>query len=293
MAKTYDVQGKTVFITGAARGIGAATAERLHGRGANVVLVGLEPDRLETLAAKLGDRAAWHEADATDIDALEDAVAVGVERFGGIDVAVANAGVHWTGAFTATPLEQLERELEINLNGVVRTAKAVLPQITQRRGYLLNIASLAAAVHGPTLSTYNASKAGVEALSNSLRIELAPSGAKVGCAYFGIIETDMVRDAFAHPAVSAALEVMPRFAARPAPLSAAVDAIEGGVLRRRKRVWAPRYVGLALATRGLFQPIAELRATRARQLTAMVDLAEPEEDLDLTGARRAEEKSPA
>jgi NAD(P)-dependent dehydrogenase (short-subunit alcohol dehydrogenase family) len=291
VAKRYDVHGKTVLITGAARGIGAATAERLHGRGANVILAGLEPDRLAELAAKLGDRAVWHEADATNLEALEDAVAVGVERFGGIDVAIANAGVHWTGAFTSTPLEQLERELEINLNGVIRTAKAVLPQITQRRGYLLNIASLAAAVHAPTLSTYNASKAGVEALTNSLRVELAPTGTRVGCAYFGIIETDMVRDAFAHPAVTSALEALPGFAARPAPLSAAVDAIEAGVLRRRSRVWAPRYVGAALAARGLFQPLTELRAMRARQIARSVELAEPEAGLDLSGARNAAEKS--
>ena len=71
----YDVRGRTVFITGAARGIGAATAERLHAKGANISLVGLEPERLEQLAARLGsERASWFEVDVTDLDALRRAV---------------------------------------------------------------------------------------------------------------------------------------------------------------------------------------------------------------------------
>ena len=92
------MRGRTVFITGAARGIGAATAERLHARGANVVLVGLEPERLAALAERLGEaRSLWVEADVTDFAALQGAVAAGVERFGGIDVAIANAGLALSG----------------------------------------------------------------------------------------------------------------------------------------------------------------------------------------------------
>src|SRR5438270_8119056 len=97
----FDVNGRTAFITGAARGIGAATAERLHARGANVALVGLEPERLEQNARRLGERAAAFEADVTDLDALERAVGATVARFGGIDVAIANAGIAFTGAALA------------------------------------------------------------------------------------------------------------------------------------------------------------------------------------------------
>ncbi|HXP38409.1 MAG TPA: SDR family NAD(P)-dependent oxidoreductase, partial [Solirubrobacteraceae bacterium] len=82
----FDVSGRTVFITGAARGIGKATAERLHGKGANVALVGLERERLEQNAAQLGDRAIAIEVDVTDFDALQRAVKTTVERFGAIDV---------------------------------------------------------------------------------------------------------------------------------------------------------------------------------------------------------------
>src|SRR5450756_420872 len=100
----FDVNGRTVFITGAARGIGAETARRLHAKGANVALVGLEPERLEQLAAQLGDRALAFEADVTDYEALQRAVSATVERFGGIDVGIANAGIVYTGPLATAPI---------------------------------------------------------------------------------------------------------------------------------------------------------------------------------------------
>ncbi|HEV2774329.1 MAG TPA: SDR family NAD(P)-dependent oxidoreductase, partial [Solirubrobacteraceae bacterium] len=94
----FAVAGRTVFITGAARGIGAETARRLHAAGANVALVGLEPDRLALLAERLGTRrAAWFEADVTDYDAVRTAVEGTIARFGRIDVAIANAGIQFMG----------------------------------------------------------------------------------------------------------------------------------------------------------------------------------------------------
>ncbi len=191
MAKSWSITGRTAFITGAARGIGAESARRLHARGANVALVGLEPDLLEELSAELGDRAAPFEADVTDAGALERAVKGARDRFGGVDVAIANAGIQMTGSLASAPAERIERVLEVNLMGVWRTDRAVLPQIRERQGYLLNIASLAAVMHGPLMGPYSASKAAVEALSNVLRVETAPTGARVGCAYFGFIETDL------------------------------------------------------------------------------------------------------
>jgi NAD(P)-dependent dehydrogenase (short-subunit alcohol dehydrogenase family) len=268
-----QMQGKTVFITGAARGIGAATAERLHAAGANVALVGLEPELLRENAARMGERVLWHEADTTDVTALEEAVARTVEQFGAVDVAIANAGVHWTGAFGTSPLARIEREIEIDLLGVVRTAHAVLPQILASKGYLLNIASLAAASHAPLMTAYAASKAGVEAFSDSLRIELAGTGARVGCAYFGVIETDMVRAAYALPAIQRAQKEMPGFVRNSVPVSKAVDAIENGVRKRKARVWAPRYVGPALAFRGILQPLLEARAMRSKAVRESIEIS--------------------
>ena len=253
----YDVNGRTVFITGAARGIGAETARRLHAKGANVALVGLEPERLEVLAEQLGERAAAFEADVTDFGALERAVEETVGRFGGIDVGIANAGIAYTGPLATAPMEQVERTLAVNFLGVWRTDRALIGQITERKGYLLNIASLAAIARAPLMGPYAAAKAGVEALSDSLRIETAPSGARVGCAYFGFIDTDLVRASFAQPSAQRLNTRSPGFLRNPAPLPKAIDAIERGIERRAARLWAPRWVGPVIALRSAVLPLVE------------------------------------
>jgi NAD(P)-dependent dehydrogenase (short-subunit alcohol dehydrogenase family) len=255
-----DLRGRTAFITGAARGIGAATAERLHARGANVALVGLEPERLAENTARLGERAIALEADVTDLDALQSCVAQTVERFGGIDIAVANAGVSFTGTLATAPVEQVERTLAVNLLGVWRTDRAVVGEIIRSRGYLLNISSLSAINHAPMMGPYTTAKAGVEALSDALRVELAAHGAAVGCAYFGFLDTDLVKAGFAQPSAQGLKDRLPGFMAKPAPLSIAIDAIERGVAKRSPRVWAPRWVGPMLLLRGLLQPLTERQA---------------------------------
>ncbi len=238
----YDVNGRTVFITGAARGIGKATAQRLHRKGANVALVGLEPELLEQNAAQLGERAIAIEADVTDLGALERAVEGTVARFGGIDVAIANAGIAFTGPLMAAPVARVERTLEVNLLGVWRTDRAVIEELTKRGGYLLNISSLTAILRPPMIAAYATAKAGVEALSDALRVESAPSGVAVGCAYFGFMDTDLVKAAYAEPSAEAMNARTPSFIRNPAPLSKAIDAIERGVERRRRAS-----VGAALA----------------------------------------------
>jgi NAD(P)-dependent dehydrogenase (short-subunit alcohol dehydrogenase family) len=261
-ASPYDVNGRTVFITGAARGIGKAAAERLYARGANVALVGLEPERLEENAARLGDRALSLHTDVTDLAALEGAVDATVERFGAIDVAIANAGIAFTGPLATAPVEQVERTLAVNLLGVWRTDRAVIDQIVKRRGYLLNISSLSAVAHSPLMGPYTTAKAGVDALSDALRMEVLSSGAAVGCAYFGFLDTDLVRAAFAEPSAQTMTDRLPGFMGNPAPLSKAIDAIERGIERRAARVWAPRWVAAMYALRGLLQPLSE-RSTAA------------------------------
>ena len=270
-----DLSGRTVFITGAARGIGKAAAERLYAKGASVALVGLEPERLRANATALGERALAIETDVTDFEALQRAVAVTVERFGGIDVAIANAGVAFTGGLATAPMEQVERTLAVNLLGVWRTDRAVIGEILKRRGYLLNISSLSAILHGPMMAPYTTAKAGVEALSDALRIETAPSGAAVGCAYFGFFDTDLVKAAFAQPSAQSMTGRMPGFIRNPAPVSKAIDAIERGIERRSARVWAPRWIGPMLALRGLLQPLSERQALKhSAQLGRAMRLAE-------------------
>lgn len=264
--------GRTVLITGAGRGIGAGAAERLWARGANVVLVDLDTGPVAALAGRLGERALAVAADVRDGDAMARAVRDAVDRFGGLDVVIANAGVAQVGALAAAPPEAIERTIDVNLLGVWRTDRAALAELIRSRGYLLNVASLAAATHTAANGAYAASKAGVEAMTDALRVELAGAGVAVGCAYFGYIDTELERESVEHPAIRSLQAMMPGWARRAAPVSVAVDAIEGAVRRRRARVWAPRYVGPLLLARGLLQPLAERRAMRDRVLLA--DLAD-------------------
>jgi NAD(P)-dependent dehydrogenase (short-subunit alcohol dehydrogenase family) len=127
----------------------------------------------------------------------------------------------------------------------------------ERGGYLLNIASLAAVAHAPLMGPYTTAKAGVEALTDALRLESAPRGAAVGCAYFGYLDTDLVRAGFAQPSAQVVNERLPGFMRNPAPLSKAIDAIERGIERRSARVWSPRWVGAMMLLRGIAQPLIE------------------------------------
>ena len=273
-----ELRGATVFITGAARGIGAAAAERLHARGANVALVGLEPERLSANAQRLGERAAFFEADVTDLDALRGAVEGTVARFGAIDVAIANAGVAFEGALATEPVEHVERTLAVNLMGVWRTDRAVVEQLISSRGYLLNISSLSAVAHLPLMGPYTAAKAGVEAMTDALRMELAHQGVSVGCAYFGFIDTDLVRASYARPSASLLNADTPAFLRDPAPLHRAIDVIERGVLARSSRLWYPRWVGPALALRGVLQPLIERRMLGEQEQLAEADSGQAAED---------------
>lgn len=109
-------------------------------------LVGLEPERMERLATDLGERTAVFEADGTYQKALDRAVCGTVRAFGGIDVAIANAGIAFVSAITDAPAEHIERTIEGNLLGVCRTDRAVLPHLVERQGYLLNLASAVDAI---------------------------------------------------------------------------------------------------------------------------------------------------
>jgi NAD(P)-dependent dehydrogenase (short-subunit alcohol dehydrogenase family) len=190
-----SLQGKVVFITGGARGIGAEVARRLRNKGAKLVMTDLNQAELTALAAELGeDRVLTAVADVRDLPAMQVVAARAVERFGGIDVVVANAGIASYGSLLQVDPEAFKRVLDVNVLGVFHTVRAALPALIERRGYVLIVSSLAAYAAAPGLTPYNASKAGVEILANALRLEVAHHGVSVGSAHMSWIDTALVRD---------------------------------------------------------------------------------------------------
>ncbi|MGZ4187167.1 MAG: SDR family NAD(P)-dependent oxidoreductase [Solirubrobacteraceae bacterium] len=253
--------GMRILITGAARGIGAATAKRLHERGAKVVLAGIEPNVLAQVAADCGDSLAVT-CDVRDRGQVEAAVAAAVNRLGGLDVVIANAGVAALTPVAGGDPAIFERTIDVNLTGVYYTLAAAAPHISHDKGYALAIASLAAAVQPPLMGAYSAAKAGVEALANTLRIELAPTGARVGVAYFGELDTDMVTRGLGTRSAAALRFFNKGPFSGVSPLEVGIEAIERGVASRSRTVVAPRSVAFALHTRMLGQRVVDRAARR-------------------------------
>jgi NAD(P)-dependent dehydrogenase (short-subunit alcohol dehydrogenase family) len=155
-----------------------------------------------------------------------------------------------------------ERTIDVNLLGVYYTLRAAAPHISHDRGYALAIASVAAAVQPPLMGAYGAAKAGVEALSNALRIELAPSGARVGVAYFGELDTDMVSRGFGTRSAAALRFFNKGPFTAVSPLEVGIEAIERGIASRSRTVVAPRSVAFTLHTRMLAQRVVDRAARR-------------------------------
>lgn len=192
-----------------------------------------------------------------------------VERLGALDVVVANAGI----APPARPVSAMdprvfERVIEVDLLGVWRTVRPALPHVIARRGHVVVVASIYAFLNGACAAPYAMSKAGVEALGRALGVELAPHGASAGIAYFGFIETDLVRDAFADPIASRLEQTFPRFIRKRLPPAVAGEIIAAGIERRARRMIAPRRFAAWSALRGLINPAFDRAAERDQGLAA-------------------------
>lgn len=266
-----DLDGRVVFVTGAARGLGAEIARQAYARGAYVALVGRHLSPLRQLAATLGERAAAFEADVTDAGALQRAADATVAAFGGIDVVVANAGIAPPSATVAeiSP-QEFERTVEVDLLGQWRTLRATVPAVIERRGHILFVGSIFAFFNGVLAAPYAVSKAGVEQLARALRVELAPRGVTTGIAYLGFIDTDLAADVFAQPRATLARQAIPGFVTRPMPVTDAARAVLDGIQRRAARVTAPVWVAPMLAARSLTTALMDDLLLHSRVVAAAV-----------------------
>ncbi|WP_329200150.1 MULTISPECIES: short-chain dehydrogenase/reductase [unclassified Streptomyces] len=274
MAK-YSLSNKTVLITGAAGGIGAAGARALHARGANLVLVGRNASSVADLARELGEeRVLSLGVDVTDRSALQNAVACTVERFGALDVVFANAGVapDLPATIATVDPELFERIIAVNLLGVWRTVRAALPQIIANRGHILVTSSIYAYVNGAVNAPYAASKAAIEQFTRALRVELAMHGATAGVLYPGWVESAMSRPAFGGDALTTRM----REVAFPRPLAVAISPeavarrVARGIERRAASITVPHRWHPVGILRGIVNPVSDRLLTRHTRLQPLL-----------------------
>ena len=251
MGRARSLDGQVVVVTGAARGIGALVAQRLAAQCARVALLGLEPAELGMVSAVCGPESRWWEVDVTDEAALADVAASVRDAYGRVDVVVANAGIAAGGPFLHSDARSFTRVIEVNLLGSVATARAFLPALLESKGYLLQVASLAAITPAPMMAAYCASKSGVEAFAHCVRGEVAHRGVDVGVAYLSWIDTDMVRGADENAALREMRAGLPYPVGRTYPAGPAADALVNGIARRAPHVYAQRWLPPMQLVRGL------------------------------------------
>lgn len=256
-----DLTGQVVAVTGAARGVGAELSRQLSARGARVALLGLEAEQLAAVGASCAGSQCW-EVDVTDEAALTKVAAQVVESLGRVDAVVANAGIGAGGPLLLADPTSYDRVLEVNLLGSIRTVRAFLPHVVASRGYVLQVASLAALAPAPLMSAYCASKSGVEAFAHSLSGEMAHHGVDVGVAYLSWTDTDMVRGADAVPGLGELRTELPWVLGRTYPLVPAVARLVDGIERRSRHVYAQRWLRVLPAVRGALPWIVDLGGRR-------------------------------
>jgi len=256
--------GCVVVITGAASGIGAATALELVAQGGIPVLVDCDAEPLAQMAQRCGPQTHYWVADVTQLQAMQEVVDKTISKLGRIDIVFANAGVAAFGPVAYIDPEAWKRCIEVNVLGVFNTIRAALPAIMQQRGYVLINASSSSFAHPPVMSAYAASKSAVEAMGNSLRIEMAAHGVGVGVVHAGWVRTPLVTEGALHPGFVRLRATMPGPMNSETSPEETARVIVQGMLQRKRRIWVPAWLKILFALRALLHmPFAERELLRA------------------------------
>ena len=188
----FDLTGKKALVTGASGGIGEAIARTLHAQGAVVGLHGTRIEKLEALAAELGERVKLLPADLTDRDAVKALGQKAEAELEGVDILVNNAGITRDGLFVRMSDADWDAVIEVNLTAVFRlTRELTHPMMRRRAGRIINITSVVGVTGNPGQANYCASKAGMIGFTKSLAQEIATRNVTVNCVAPGFIESAM------------------------------------------------------------------------------------------------------
>ena len=194
---TLQFTGKIVLVTGAARGIGRATAERFARKGASVALVDLDRTEAQAVAKGIcaeGHRAIVLAADVSDSGAVREAVAQCANTYQRIDVLVSNAGIHFARGIEEYTDEDIDRIVSVNLKGTLYVVRAALPHLRATRGSIVSVSSMTGLVGQDRGAVYVATKGALISLTKALALELAADGIRVNCVCPAGVDTPLMRE---------------------------------------------------------------------------------------------------
>jgi NAD(P)-dependent dehydrogenase (short-subunit alcohol dehydrogenase family) len=243
-------QGKVIAITGAARGIGRATAAELARRGARIAIGDLNENDAEEAARAVGNGAIGAPLDVTDRDSFDRFLAAAESGLGRLDVLVNNAGIMIVGPLATAKPQAAAKVMDVNVKGVLYGMQLAIPRL-QRGGQIVNLVSSSAWIAPPALATYSASKHAARGLTDAVRDEVRKQGIAVTGIYPGVVDTDL---AVGTKAARGSKMISPDEVAK-----AVADAIE----RPRAEVFVPRSLGPLLRTYQALPPRARALFGRA------------------------------
>ena len=197
MTETATFAGRTVLITGAAKGIGRATAERFAGEGAHLMLVDRDETDLLALAKRLcasGTRTHVAVADVSRSQDVREAVDACVSAFGTIDVLINNAGIHFARTIDEYSEEEIDRILAVNLKGALNAVRSAIPHLRRSRGAIVSVSSMTGLVGQDRGAVYVATKGALISLTKALALELAADGIRVNCVCPAGVDTPLMRE---------------------------------------------------------------------------------------------------
>ncbi|MCY1348656.1 3-phenylpropionate-dihydrodiol/cinnamic acid-dihydrodiol dehydrogenase [compost metagenome] len=278
--KHESLESRVIVITGASGGLGRALAHALHRQGARLALLDIDQGAVDGVASVLGERAdvrGWA-ADVRLLDNLLQVMAEVRQHFGRIDVVIANAGIDALAPASTIDPSLYERIIDVNLNGVWRTFRAALPYVRETQGYLLAMSSMAAFVHLPLQAAYSASKAGVWALCDSMRLELKHHGVGIGSAHPAAFPTPMTAAQTQSAGGKAMKADTNQGVWKMLSIDAVVARLVDGIGCREELIVIPGRNGLVAKAPGLFRGFIERFVFNRQHIRLAVDQAEASGD---------------
>ena len=267
------LKDKVVVITGSTGGLGSLLAQTLAAKGCKLALLDIDPEAiLKQVNALQGTTLVrgWN-VNVRSYEQLEQAMQEVAQHFGAIDVVIANAGVEMLAGIETAQAADFERVIDINLNGVFRTFKAAVPFVIESKGYMLAISSMAAFIHSPLQASYTASKAGVWAMVNSIRQELASIGVGVGSVHPTFFQTPMLEHMLNDKAGQALWQGNDKGIWKPTTIDMVVAETVSAIEHRKARVTVPkRNMAIARAP-GVFQAVVERIGFKMDEIRATID----------------------